>query len=470
MNSISKALLFPTLCFASQFTTAAAGPPKAPDKFDVPAIDAFFAAQAQRAGRVGLSVAIVKDGQVVLAKAYGARSREDGRLADTNTLFAIGSVSKQFTCACILLLAEDGKLSVQDPVAKFFPDLSRAKDITLLDLMNHVAGYPDYYPLDFVDRRMAQPIQEDDLLRRYAGGKLDFEPGSKRSYSNTGYILLGRVVEKVSGEPFGAFLTRRIFQPLGMDHTVYEPGPADGRLAQGYTTFALSEPEAIGPEGNGWLGAAGGIYSTPGDLAKWDLALIDGKVLKPASYELMTARRKLADGRLMDYGCGLAVKLQEGRLTLIHSGAVSGFNAWNGIIPSTRSALIVTCNVDGGVGSLPDQIFPLLLKEPTAIPTISGPPAAEAVKAVFAKLQKGKTDRKEFAEEFNHFLTNTKIAAAAKRLKRFGAPTSAEVLSTHERGGMEVTTTRLTFKSGALKVLMYRAPDGKIEQFFVSED
>ena len=180
-------------------------------------------------------------------------------------MFAIGSVTKQFTCATVLLLAEEGKLSVNDPVAKYFPNLTRAKDITLLDLMQHVSGYPDYYPLDFVDRRMQKPIAEDELLRQYAGAKLDFEPGSKYSYSNTGYILLGRVVEQVSGESFGAFVARRIFKPLGMANTVYEPGPSDSRLAKGYTTFALSEPEEIGPEAKGWIGAAGGIFSTPTD-------------------------------------------------------------------------------------------------------------------------------------------------------------------------------------------------------------
>ena len=190
---------------------------KLPDTFDTRAIDSFLSAQVQLANRVGLSIAIVKDGQVVLAKGYGKRSLEDRRPVEPDTLFAIGSVTKQFTCACVLLLAEDGKLSANDPVAKYYPNLTRAKDITLLDLMNHVSGYPDYYPLDFVDRRMQAAIAEDELLRQYAGGKLDFEPGSKYSYSNTGYILLARVVEKASGETFGAFLSRRILKPLGME-------------------------------------------------------------------------------------------------------------------------------------------------------------------------------------------------------------------------------------------------------------
>ena len=282
MNFPARLTLLLAIGFLARTADAAVPTGRLPDAFDLRAIDAFLSAQVREANRVGLSVAIVKDGQVVLAKGYGKRSLQDGRPVEADSLFAIGSVSKQFTCACVLLLAEDGKLSVHDPVAKYYPNLTRAKDITLLDLMNHVSGYPDYYPLDFVDRRMQRPIADDELIRQYAGAKLDFEPGSKYSYSNTGFILLGRIVEKVSGEGLGAFLARRIFKPLGMEHTVYEPDLSDSRLAKGFTTFALSAAESVAPEGKGWLCGAGGIYSTPSDLAIWNLALMSGQVLKPA--------------------------------------------------------------------------------------------------------------------------------------------------------------------------------------------
>jgi CubicO group peptidase (beta-lactamase class C family) len=470
MNLQLRIFVFLVAAFLTKPMTAAERPAKLPDTFDVKAIDAYLSAQVQRANRVGLSVALVKDGKLVLAKGYGKRSLQEGRPVETNTLFAIGSVTKQFTCAAILLLAEEGGLSVRDPVAKYYPNLTRAKDITLLDLMNHVSGYPDYYPLDFVDQRMQKPIAEDELLRQYAGGKLDFEPGANWSYSNTGYILLGRVVEKVSGDNLGAFFTRRIFTPLGMDNTFYELGAADRRLATGYTTFALSEPEAAQPEASGWIRGAGGLYSTPGDLAKWDLALMEGKVLKPQSYALMTSPRKLADGKSAEYGCGLAVRTQSGRQIISHNGAVSGFNAYNAMVPSTRSAVIMTCNLEGSMGPVPSQILSLLLKEQTNVPAIAGPVAADAVKAVFAQLQKGKVNRGQFGDEFNHYLTDERIAGAAKRLKRYGAPKKTEIISTRERGGMEVTMTQLTFASGELRVLMYRMPDGKIEQFFVSRE
>lgn len=353
-------------------------------------------------------------------------------------------------------------------MAKYFPALTRANDITLLDLMNNVSGYPDYYPLDFVDRRMREEISPDDLLRRYAGDTLDFEPGSRYSYSNTGFILLGRVVEKVSGESFGDFLSRRILKPLGMNHTLYEPDVSNERFARGYSIFALSGPEYTTPEAKGWIGAAGGIYSTPSDLAKWDLALIGGEVLKPESYELMTRPRKLNDGRFTEYGCGLAVRMQGGRQILAHNGAVSGFVAYNATVPSTRSALIVMCNQDGGYGAVPGQIFSLLLKEPVPnVPKIAGLPAADMAKKMFTSYQKRRVNREELSEEFNFYLTDEKLAGAAKRLKGYGTVRKVEVLTSYERGGMEVTTARLTLRKGTLRTLMYRMPDGKIEQFFV---
>ena len=264
--------------------------------FDAKAVDALVAAEIQARGLVGITLAVARDGKIVLSRGYGLASLADRRPVTEETMFAIGSVTKQFTCACILLLAEDGKLSPQDKVAKYYPDLTKANEITILDLMNHVSGYPDYYPLDFVDRRLATPRPVDEVIRLYGTGKLDFEPGTRYSYSNTGYDILGRIVEKVSGLAFGEFLSRRILKPLGMEHTTYEPDAAGVRFAEGYSSFALSGPEPAVPEGKGWVSAAGAIFSTGSDLVRWDLALMSGKVLKPESYKLMTSPRR-ARGR-----------------------------------------------------------------------------------------------------------------------------------------------------------------------------
>jgi len=455
--------------------------------FDPKVIDALAAEKVKAGEFVGLSLAVMQDGRIVLSKGYGMRAQDSGLPVTEETIFAIGSITKQFTSACILLLAEEGELSVTDKVAKYFPNLTRANDITLLDLMNHVSGYPDYYPLDFVDRRMLKMIAVDEVIHQYGTTKLDFEPGTRYSYSNTGYLILGRVVEKVSEEPFGQFLSRRILKRIGMNHTLYEPDPKDTEFAQGYTTFALSRPEAAMPEAKGWIAAAGGLYSTPSDLAKWDLELMDGKVLMPESYKLMTTARKLADGRFSNYGCGLSVGARNGEKLLAHNGAVSGFYATNVMMPSTRSAVIILSSLEASnaVASISRQIvLSLLPKQPAAgqtelakkeppskpdVPKIAGPSTLDTAKAFFHRLQTATVDRSELGEEFSWFLTDAKIQGAAARLKPYGDPTGAKIESIGERGGMEVSTIRLAFKSGVLKTLMYRTPDGKIQQFFISK-
>jgi CubicO group peptidase (beta-lactamase class C family) len=450
--------------------------PKPPETFDVAAIDAYVAGQVREKGYVGLSLAVLRDGQIVLAKGYGKSSLEPAVDVGVDTSFAIGSITKQFTCACILMLAEEGKLSVQDPVSKYYPGLTRAAEITLYDLMSHVSGYPDYYPLDFVDRRMLKPIECDKLIQEYAGGKLDFDPRTRWSYSNTGFIILGRVVEKVSGDTFGRFLERRIFKPLMMEHSYFEPGKTVPGLARGYTSFALGPQEAANPEAAGWIYAAGGIFASASDLARWDLALVTGKVLKPDSYKLMTSVRQLANGKTTDYACGLVVGRRDGETVLRHSGAVSGYLAYNAVVPRTRSGVVLLANSEQhGFDVIQDTILGLLLKEQAdkegpAVPKIKGLSAKDAALDFLHQLQAGKVDRTKLGEEFSVYLTDERVRAASERLKPLGEPEKVEVRGVGERGGMEVARIRMTFKTMVLGGALYRTPDGIIQQLLLSKE
>ena len=470
----------PTICLnaASRPASATQSPPAA-----VESLDATVARELKARGGIGASVALVEHGRIVLAKAYGRRSLEATDAATGETPFAIGSVTKQFTSAAVLLLAEDGKLSVEDKVAKYYPDLTRASGVSLLDLMNHVSGYRDYYPLDFVDRRLTRPIAADALLHDYAGAPLDFDPGTRWSYSNTGFILLGRIVEKVSGRPFGDFLTERILGPLGMRHTFYEPDPDDRRLAQGYTSFALTPFTPAVHEGRGWIASAGGLYSTARDLATWDLALMEGRVLKPDSWNLMITPRRLSDGTSAGYGCGLGVTARAGTTVLSHGGAVSGFLANNTMVPATKSAFVVLLNdEDAGLMSsvvrrAMDDLVPtppgsVQANQPAVDRApkiqIEGAAPADAARQLFTALQRGEIDRATLGSDFNEFLTAAKLAAAARSLAPFGAPAGIDVRSVAERGGMQVASVRLTFASGALDALMYRTPDGKVQEFLIT--
>ena len=460
-----RALPLVLLAACATTTTPPAGP-QPPEQFDVAGVDAWIAGHLQDKGFVGLSVAVVKDGKVVLAKGYGKKSLATGEAVGADTPFAVGSITKQFVAACVLLLAEDGKLSVDDKVAKYFPNLTRAGDITLYQLMTHTSGYPDYYPLDFSDRRMHRTITADEIIQQYATGKLDFEPGTRWSYSNTGFIILGRVVEKVSGQPFGEFLQKRILDPVGMKHTLFDPDPKQPALATGYTSFALGSPEPAEVEPKEWSFTAGAIYSTAADLALWDLALAEGRVLRPESWALMTTPVKLANGRTWDYGCGVDVRRMRNETAIEHGGEVAGFLAETSMIPRTRIAVVALSNADyANPGGLVGDIMALILRQPENVPHVDGPPPKEVALSMLHQMQAGKLDRANLGDEFSFYMSDDKLAKAAPRLAALGEPETVTLNRVGERGGMEVAAIHFVFKTEAADALLYRTPDGKIQEF-----
>jgi CubicO group peptidase (beta-lactamase class C family) len=449
---------------------ASAAAPKAPETWDLDAIDRYLTAVVKTDGYVGLSVALARDGQVVFAKGYGTTAKAGGAPVTADTAFAIGSVTKQFTCAAAYALEEDGKLAMTDPVAKYFPDVPRAADVTLDDLGAHVSGYTDYYPLDFFDRRMREAIEPDAIVKRYAGPKLDFEPRARYAYSNTGYVLLGRVLEKAGGKPLASLFAERLWKPAGMEHTSLEPADDPKRLAQGHRGFAFEEPQAVAREAPHWLWAAGAMYASAGDLARWDVALTGGKILSPASYRAMTTPRTTTSGRSTLYGCGLGVGPRAGEMVYEHGGEVSGFLADNFIVPRTRSAIVVLSNAEGGSPhKVVDAIGAVLLREHRPPPPkVDGAPVKEVARAMFTALQKGQVDRAKLADEFSAFLTDAMLAGTARRLASYGELKEVEIDRQGMRGGIEASVVKLTFASGpALEASMYRSLDGKVEQFLV---
>ena len=422
---------------------------------------------------VGLSVGVMQNGKVILAKGYGVRDLASRDPVTPRTMFAVGSVTKQFTCGALLMLAEDRKLSLSDPVAKYFPSLTRAKDITLMDLGGHLSGYRDYYPLDFVDREMQKPAPADQIINEYATRPLDFEPRSRYSYSNTGFLILGRVVELASGEPFGAFLNKRIFTPLHLERTQYEPAtvtPA-ADMARGYTSFALSTPIPADPEAKGWAGTAGAIWSTPTDLMTWDLSLLDKKLLSAASYATMTTAQRLTDGRSSGYGCGQSVNDRGPAVVLSHGGAVSGFVAQNTIIPATRSAVVMLSNTDfSPIGALQQELVSRLMPPSPDVPVVKGASALDAARKFLSELEKGTVDRTTLGDDFSAYLTAEKIKVGRQALNALGSISKLRLAGTRERGGMEVATVIFDAGTTSAVGLMYRTPDGKVQQFLISRN
>jgi CubicO group peptidase (beta-lactamase class C family) len=257
-------------------------------------------------GAPSVSVAVVREGRLYYAKAFGMADLASKRQADVHTRYAVGSISKQFTAAAILLLQEQGKLSLDDPVAKYFPNLTRAQDITIRQLLSHTSRYEDYAPQDYIIPERTEPTTPMSVLDRWAEKPLNFEPGAKWQYSNTNYVLAGAIFEKVSGKPLVAFLREKIFQPLGMQTAADWP-PGQPEDATAYTRYALGQARPTKREAAGWYFAAGELAMTPSDLAKWDIAFLEHKILSTRSYKEFTREVKLKNGDSTHYALGLSL-------------------------------------------------------------------------------------------------------------------------------------------------------------------
>lgn len=449
---------------------AVAEPPHLPTSFDAAAVDAWMTAQVRQRGLVGVQLAIARDGALVFARSYGL-ARVGGPAVDDDTAFAIGSITKQFVCAAAAVLEHDGKLALTDPVAKYAPGLTRASDITLDDLGAHLSGYRDFYPLDFVDARMQTPTTTAAVIERYATAPLDFEPRTRWSYSNTGFLVLGAVVEQTSGVPLGQWLQSQVFAPLHMDHSHFEPAPTTPGLATGHTRFALGEPTPTPREASGWIDAAGGIWASASDVIRWDLGLLAATVVPADARAKLTTARTLADGRSTDYGCGLGVRRQAGDELWSHSGAVSGFLAYNTVIPRTGTAVVLLSNTEGSsVGDLHAELVAMMLAVPEQVPHVAGPGAIEVAGALFEQLQRGEIDRARLSSELAAYYDPARVRAAAPRLRALGTPLRIEADRPRERGGLEVTHLRLVFADRTVKALLYRRPDGIVEEFLLLHD
>jgi len=330
-------LLSVSLAMAQADSTLA---PEIRAKIDAAAQQVLFST-----GVPSASVAIVQDGRIVYLRAYGD-ARLDPRVpAKSGMRYSIGSISKQFTATAILMLAEQGKLSLDDPVARFVPDLTRAKEVTIRQVLSHTSGYQDYWPQDYVPPFMLQAVGANKILDLWARKPLDFDPGTQWQYSNTGYVIAGLIVERASGTPLLEFLSKHIFEPLEMKSVMnIDQQRLTETDATGYTRYGLGPLRVAPKEGKGWLFAAGELAMPAEDLAKWDISIINQKLLKPASYREFETSIVLKNGVATNYGLGISVRRDFSRRTLEHGGEVSGFTSANYVFPDDRAALVVLTN------------------------------------------------------------------------------------------------------------------------------
>jgi CubicO group peptidase (beta-lactamase class C family) len=281
-------------------------------------------------------------GAVIFEKGYGYKNKVTNARNDTNTIFQIGSITKQFTSAIILQLLEQNKLSLQDSLTKYIPDYPNGNKITIEELLTHTAGVYNYTnDVNFMVNETTHPINRDSLINRFKHKPLDFQPGQKFSYSNSGYILLGYIIEKVTGQSYFQVVRQRIFQPLHMDHSGFDFTHLNSPdKAIGYTSPESTTPANIVDSSVSF--AAGSIYTTVGDLYKWDRALRSGRIISPASQE------KAYTPHLAQYGYGWMIGTVDGKKVVEHGGGITGFVSQIRRIPEDETCIVVLDNQPNG--------------------------------------------------------------------------------------------------------------------------
>ena len=322
-------------------------------------VDAYVAAQMREQHIPGLSLGVARDGKLIKATGYGLANIELAVPVTSESIFQTGSVGKQFTATAVMMLVEAGKVRLDDTITKFFPEAPAAwRDITVRNLLTHTSGIPNYgddtTKTGWINFR--QDYTEDQLVQRFATLPLDFAPGTKWSYSNTGYLLLGALIHRVSGEFYGDFLQARVFKPLGMTSTriiseadIVRHRSAGYRLVNG----EIKNQEYVSPSLN--TTADGALYTNVFDLAKWDAALYTNTLLTAASFDQMWTPVRLTDGSSYPYGFGWRIGNVNGHRLLEHGGAWQGFTMHISRYVDDRLTVIVFTNLDEDHSS-PDRI------------------------------------------------------------------------------------------------------------------
>lgn len=430
-------------------------------------VDSIANQVLQSTGVPSASVAVVQHGRMVLAKAYGSAKLDPRTPATADMRYGVGSISKQFTASAILMLQQEGKLRLDDPVGKYIPGLSRGNEVTIREILSHTSGYQDFWPQDYLMDPMRQNATPQQIMDRWAKQPLDFEPGTRWQYSNTGYVLAAMIVEKVSERPFFRFVQNRLLNPLGMRSAKDFDSNPHVTDATGYIRYALGPLRPAPDAGKGWMYGAGMLAMTASDLAKWDISLITRSLLKPASYQAMFKETTLKNGAASGYGLGQFTQMSGGHFLVEHNGEVSGFTAENYVFPEDSAAVVVLTNQDAAPasGAIANQIARLLFTTEDALAANR----TAQTRAIFEGLQKGTIDRSLFTSNANGYFNDVALKDFAESLGPLGTPTSFIQTSSSKRGGMTLRSYRATFSNGrTLRAWTFETTDGKFEQYQVA--
>lgn len=337
-------------------------------------IDSIAAAPVTSGAVAGLAVAVVRGTDTLLMKGYGYADLEDQVAVTPRTVFRIGSLTKQFTAAAVLQLVERGTVALDDHINTYIPGFpTHGRTITLRQLLNHTSGIPSFTDIGPRFARVTRlDIAPDSLLGIVATDSLQFEPGQQLYYNNTGYFMLGMVIEKVTGVTYGEYLEANLFRPAGLPDTRF----CDSRRiirhrAHGYdrSPTGLVNADFISMH---VPGAAGALCSTIGDLVSWTQQLNAGRIVSAESYRQMTTPVALANGRTTTYGYGVNADTRSGRRVIEHGGAINGFNSFMSYVPQDSLVIVVLANTAAApTGMIADAIMRAVLGLPVPPP----PPA-----------------------------------------------------------------------------------------------
>ena len=335
-------------------------------------VDEFIASEMREQHIPGAALSVVRDGKIIKTRGYGLANVELDVAVKPESIFQTGSVGKQFTATAVMMLVEEGKIAVSDKISKFIADTPATwKEITVRHLLTHTSGIPDYTGEGQAGNEVAisyrKDYTEDEMVQAFEKAPLDFQPGEKWSYSNSGYVILGVIIHKVTGKFYGDFLQERIFQPLEMKATriISEADIIPNRCA-GYELVkgVLKNQEWVAPMLN--TTADGALYTNVLDLAKWDAALYTEKLLKRASFEQMWTAVTLNNGRTYPYGFGWDVEKVNGHRLYEHGGTWQGFKMHIARYVDDKLTIILMTNMgseNGHPGKIAHGVAAIYLPE-----------------------------------------------------------------------------------------------------------
>ena len=433
-------------------------------------IDSLVATTLAETGVPSASISVVRDGQVVLAKAYGKQG-ENIAAPRADLPYQVASISKQFTGMALLLLEDEGKLDLDDTVAKWLPGISGGDRITIRQLLAHTAGLQDYWPQDYAFQAMETAATPQRIIDEWAKKPLDYPPATRWQYSNTGYVVAGLIAEKAAGESLWQFLQRRIFAPVGI-RVVNQDDAFTSEFPTGYTRFALGPVRPITQPGAGWMYAMGDMALSAEDLAKWNLARLNRSIF-PAEDWIEQERPVLRlDGTSNGYGLGVFNRVQRERRTISHSGGAVGFVSLNTVYPDSRAAITVLTNADfsGTVGTLTEGIEKIVLGESKATAEGEGP-RLDDVRAMYAAIVNGPLDRSKLTANANYYFNDVTLADYRSSLAPLGTPTGIEPEGPPRlRGGFVQRSYVLRYPGRTLSLGTFAEPgaQGRWEQFHIT--